>query len=719
METKERNPGMEILMRMLDLEDRDVLEELLKGIRNNCYRYLISLDMGCGGTSCAVSTFSSAPKLRTFAYREIDLRGGWSSPKSHLSIPTMIGYDEQGYPVIGPDALDCGAAAENFKEVPTPQALNYQFYDFEEFGYYSLGKIWTDYFSFIFGDSIEKAKAQYPDINCSNVLFVVAHPASEEWEAQLSSYRELIAKSTKLNPWQIVTFSEAKAAMQYVQSCRKIQADWSKGVLVVDLGASTIDVAYLKRGIGAPIECSIKMAGQQVDRLLGHALLEKYYPAEMDALRLDELPDEAFFEKHWDDLCMRRSYFAYAMRMGKEDICDLGNTHFFIPASEPAAEFDLEALKSILRGRRFFYPCSDPGLAAFLNDGTNLGAAADSWYGHLEKLISYMIQERIPMELKARGFSEQFEIDKVIATGGTANLVGVGDTIRNGLGTALSLPNEQLVILNEPADYERTVPYGSAVYIQNVISGLDTLLGASKAVGNALKEDLMAFAPELIQSACTPAVEKAVNRWLDWWKNLNICPGYQGSIAKLRNTLQTKVEIEQSKLDEALRKAEIRIREKARIMDDDHSNMKKTYASIQEILQKLARSNTIEEMIEIQNLSLRLDHARMSKAVRRSAPAAYYNYIDSESLLVLIGKALVLYITTKANIAVPKIMRVEIVKALKADRPFQSEVHSEIKAAFAESFDASKGFGSIGQIMTTLENKIINAMFLSDWRPNM
>lgn len=716
MGTKETNPTIDILKKMLELYDQTTLENLIAGIRDKRYRYLVTLDMGCGGTSCAVSTFSNPPSLHQFEYCEVNTDGEWTSPIAHMSIPTMIGYDEDAEPVIGTDALDCGPVAENFKEVPAPETLRNRVYDFGELGVRSLRKIWADYFRTVFRTSVQKAKNMYPDINAGNIIFVVAHPASREWEEYLWSYRELISKSTELDPCQIITFSEAKAAMQYVKSYRKIQADWSKGVLAIDLGASTIDVAFLKRGIGAPIECSIKMAGQQVDRLLGHAILETLYPEELAALPADVIPGESFFEAHWDDLHMKRSFFSYVLRQGKESICTLGHEQFPAFVSEHEISYSMKDLRSLLRGRRFTFQCTDPGLDAFLNNGTNRGFAKNTWYGHLEKLISYMILERIPNELKNRGFSGRYKIDKIVATGGTANLVGVDDAIRNGMGAALS-QTDDCIILNEPADYERTVPYGSTAYIQNVISGIDTLLEAPETIRSALKKDLTKISPDIIQKACTPPVEHAVNKVLDWWRDSDFRTRYSGSISRLRYKLKNEIKIEQSELDTALQKAEGSIREKAQITGNDNSNMQETYASIQKILQELAHSKTIEETIEIGNLHLRLDNSRMSAAVRRSAPDSYYDYIDSKSLLVLIGKSLILLLSEVADTPIPKSMRAEIVYAMKNNSPFQSELHPEIIKAFEENFEESKGFGIDKQIMTVLENKIINAMFLSSKLP--
>ena len=97
-----------------------------------------------------------------------------------------------------------------------------------------------------------------------------------------------------------------------------------------------------------------KMAGQQVDRLLGHAILETLYPEELAALPADVIPGESFFEAHWDDLHMKRSFFSYVLRQGKESICTLGHEQF------PAFVSEHEISYSNHKGRHSLF-CPDQG----------------------------------------------------------------------------------------------------------------------------------------------------------------------------------------------------------------------------------------------------------------------------------------------------------------------------------------------------------------------
>ena len=51
--------AMQIIQRMLEISDQKELSELISGIQQGTYKYLLTFDMGCGNTSSAVGTIDA------------------------------------------------------------------------------------------------------------------------------------------------------------------------------------------------------------------------------------------------------------------------------------------------------------------------------------------------------------------------------------------------------------------------------------------------------------------------------------------------------------------------------------------------------------------------------------------------------------------------------------------------------------------------------------
>lgn len=491
-----------IIRNILEMDDCEK-ESFLKYVKEHTIKYILCMDMGCGGTSTAFYEIENGiiiPVL--WRYKTRHRKDGELIDVVGLFLPTIIGYDiiQSDEPVVGPEAFEYGRAAENFKKLPDEEALKEKVLTVqnaygEENGY-SLFKIWTDYFRKIFEESLHFLKKQQ-NITCSKeeILFVVAHPSGDEWARKeiLENYKKMIVKGTGLCAEQIITISESKAAMQYVRRLRNVSVDWSKGVLMIDLGASTIDIEYLSQNCIEPKEYSITMAGREADKILAYDVLCKTNPklkAEYPTLN-DFLWDERLwtednvFEEKLENLEATRAQWMYKIRGFKEAICDnpvfdepvLFEKSLYYAAARSKTTIpvsELTILEEVLEQNEFSFACSDMAIAVYMNKGfigngvKGAQLVKGSWYSHLEKLVSYALDELQ---------DENYSISDIIVTGGSSRLVGVEKHIRKGIETS-NIENKtgiHLIMLTGELDYERTVPFGSCYYVGNAIKHLDEI----------------------------------------------------------------------------------------------------------------------------------------------------------------------------------------------------------------------------------------------------
>lgn len=353
----------DLIKKLLEVEDLAVLSnEFIKQLRTA--EYLFVIDMGCGSTSAACLMLEDYRRdvNQTYLQNNISIQIEdyihpvlWKYPDpldftikdglAHTHIPTLIGYNDiaDTTPVLGPKALDTGYLCENFKEIPTDQNLNKPILwikdlmdldmDPEE-GKKTRADVWQDYFYALLTKVLQQwGKHRLGLKNLTELsrtsLVMVAHPAGKYWSKPdiLRSYKALIRAKTGLAEESVLTVSEAKAAMQYVRRHPnyKITLDFAKGVLIIDIGASTIDVEYLSQNDPDPLEFSLTMAGRNADRLLAHYVLEQFFPEEMrNYPEPDQIPEEDpkkpieedfFFQKG-----LIRAHFLYQIRVIKEQI---------------------------------------------------------------------------------------------------------------------------------------------------------------------------------------------------------------------------------------------------------------------------------------------------------------------------------------------------------------------------------------------------------------
>lgn len=702
---------------MLEMNDPKLLQDLISDMVNGTYKFIITVDAGCGNTSAAVSSLVNpiTNQVIEWSVPYYDSDQQKTTYKPQISIPTILGYDYHDSPVLGPDALDYGRVVENFKCVPTQTNLQKNYEGLGGNGIsVPLSKIWIDYFREVITHAFTYAKnllgIAYEKMDWSNVLIVVARPASEAWKNNIDNYRELIYESVKnlvVAPQQILTFSEAKAAMQYVRTKNRITLNWQKGVLVIDLGASTIDVEFMgyqqDDQQDALHEYSIEVAGRDVDCMLGHDLLTNLDGSALAKLRANQLPDDNFFEDHQAQFESEKGKFSFSIRGHKEELCTLNYNR--TPGNYVSENVDVGFcnmnwtvgyLTNMLSQTKF--PAPYPlKLRQFVFGNTDMKAMAvnDSWYGHLTTLTHFMFRQlrsRIP--------------DTVIVTGGTANLLGIREAIEKGFEAAnLGSQNfPQLIILNDPNDYENTVPFGSLSYMQTVIRNIPHILKAPETVLPKAKKDFLNFAPDMIVKQVVPVIMQKVTDILDAWVNLP--NGAQGtSAADLQANLKA-IQFTGRAYFDAIRDAKANIQAAMQ----DTAKLPNTMGEVREILKACSGKETYNHNIRFKNVRLNIGQGILSQAVQEGMPDIAGTCMGFIAALKIFFKGTGVALSQKDR------------KKVKAnfDNNIATVMENTIKGALKKAltdhlekeFDNSAGFGMTDDMIVDLMTDLKQAMFL-------
>ena len=624
----------EILRDILEMQDCEE-EAFLKYVREHMIKYMLCMDMGCGGTSAAFYTVGSEIKMPVYwRYKARSRKTGEILENARTFIPTIIGYDTTcDEIVIGPEAFEYGRAAENFKKLPDTKetleekALTVQSIYGEEHSY-SLFKVWSDYFKKILEESLAFLNRSLTD-KCTKeeILFVVAHPSGDEWSQKeiLDNYKKMIAKGAGLRKEQIITISEAKAAMQYVRKLHNIKVDWTKGVLIIDLGASTIDIEYLSRNCTEPKEYSITMAGREVDKILVYDVLcrsnsefQKEYPT-LDKFLQDEAfwTNESVFEEKMDALDSTRSQWMYAMRTLKEDICNNATSYIatenfgkelHYTASCPKTEIpvsELYVLEDILEQNTFSFACTDMAIADYMNGNESSGMGTQlvkgSWYSHLQKLVSYALDELQ---------DENCPISDIIVTGGTSRLVGVKEYIKKGIEDSRMENKDdiQLIMLSDEQDYERTVTYGSCYYVGYAVKHLNALLNFP----NTLQATLDTYVKEkkvitkYIASEVNEKVKDTINAAFAEWHNLGKKDS-RATVAKLQTLLNEKLQA--MSLDGEIKKGIDAFNAK------NQTELSEIYTVTNKFLEELA-GKKYNTQLQIPKITLKIEKNKLTDTVK-------------------------------------------------------------------------------------------------------
>ncbi len=547
-----------ILKELLELDD--LTPELIQRFMD-C-KYLIIIDMGCGNTSAALLLLDEYRESGDnsplnyihpiyWSYQDVDFDGELFTNTNDVSIPTVVGFGETNI-LVGPGALRTRSSCQNFKACPNEQNLNEVILQYAAFNRATISKrrgdVWSAYFYGILRkindwckSPDEAGRVWAPDLDLnSNAIVMVAHPAGPDWSdpSVLDSYKELAAQEDWFGKERVLTISEAKAAMQYVRRKGGIPHDFNKGVLIVDIGASTIDIEYLASDLDCPLEYSITMAGREADRLLAHYILETVFPGTMkDYPSKTDIPDESFFK----NIGVKSSFFMYCVRMLKETVSNWANSPINVDGVQEIPLFGKDhtvrmtvpLLKDLLgernnnpltgavAGDMSFAASYELPMALFVQkDATGYRAVQEvkaTWYGHLENIIRYVLSS-----LKGSGRVP----DQIIVTGGSCLLVGVRDHVRDAVRSVMdpvdgdgNLANN-IVYLDAMTDYENAVPYGGACYVGGALKSIDDLVDFPEQLYLTMGTELISTVARKLFDNIKAEVEDIARGTFQWWAGL-------------------------------------------------------------------------------------------------------------------------------------------------------------------------------------------------------
>lgn len=751
--TKEMNEKIESLLKQI-LEIDDLSDIRLQKLEN-C-KYLIILDMGCGSTSAAILNLEYLKRgesLRDcitpvqWKYRMLNIEGQKEiTIEQQASIPTLIGYSNF-IPFMGPVALKTGNVCENFKACPNDQNLGtpvLEIIDPSGSATKTLASVWSDYFRCI-ADKICSWCAKEPGSGPANrlnmaedTLVMVAHPAGSEWSepSVLKNYRALIAQGIELPDENILTISEAKAAMQYVRRKYGRRLDFEKGVVIIDIGASTIDIEYLAKGLPEPFEYSLTMAGRDVDKLLLHYGLENLYPAEMKKYtKPDQLPDDIFLIDYFST---KPTILKYNARTTKESISDrarskvMRNDPYPYLIGEETVAITADTLQGLLGdekndpltgavfGKRSFPTAYPADIAAYTHEikGTQPDPLApqqveDTWYGHLENMVRYVMDE-----LARKGH----RVGQVIVSGGSCRLPDIEDhvwhAIQNSEMGSVFSDRKNIECMDHENDYENAVPFGGGYYVGGVLAKLDTLRTFPEKLYTKLYEELDGAAKGVIADEVNTLVREITLESLKWWKNLS-----SGDANCSTNRLNAHIKNEcnrvfnqTNRLDNAITVAIDKL--------TPAKSLPQTMGEINILLDTLA-GTTFSGQVKMDMIKLNLPINDISNAVRRVNPdtltmgfwasitGAVQNGVNG--VMNFFRDIFDFEKVEKDDLLRGDSYRKGVYEAYKTDVTNAVDPHlkSDISDQLRKEFRKTNIFGIPSQIIGVLEQDIIHALYLN------
>ena len=490
----------------LELSPEDV-KKLSVRYKEGQFDYLLTYDMGCGNSSAALISLT-----RDFVPRMIS----WPKSSASMSDVTILGRDFRGNKYSGDYAINLSGSIENFKCLPTSENLDSKYFLGSEkrFPAISLREVWKAYFNITLSHCLDYANSHAvrvggKPVTWGNTLLLVAHPAGPAWSKELLNYREMIMEATDLPSEQVITFSEAKASMMYARQKKENgQFILQGGVdsLVIDLGASTIDVLHVD-ALGNPKkEFSITFAGRDVDEVIGYAALNDLFPDFMVGQPRNRIPPTSFFKNH--QLNMDRTNFKFLIRFSKEEACKHPGEKQALPmAPDKVSTVDAKRILNLLQKEKLCVTGVDMDFAKFMNKNAGSDSVTGTWNEILTSVVAYTAKDMDPNQPC-----------QIVVSGGTANLVGVKDCVENGAYNA-GFANPKLVMLNEPNDYDRTVPIGSGEYMLRVLNNLDTLEKFPQMLVQDVTQWLAKKATPVIADRITDVVIQRMMNTLNQWAN--------------------------------------------------------------------------------------------------------------------------------------------------------------------------------------------------------
>lgn len=540
------------------------LESIIKKIKEGDIRYLVTFDMGCGGTSAAYYRFDDGQDggndlhqdggndlhMIDWTYDDIAITqsGHKTQSVTDIGIPTIIGFSSNNLNVcIGPNGINL-RPAQNFKNLPTAQNLSGTVIPAHIFNgqvlavSLNLRDVWQKYFHETVRTIRENLVSNKIPIEGSNFIFAVAHPASKRWKEFLPVYRCMIAEATGLTGEQILTISEAKAAMQYVNChVNKVKSIKLKnGVIIFDIGASTFDIEALTLDHPEGIECSLTMAGRELDNLLLNYLLVQNYGPNIKF-------DAQFFQQHINDFGTEAS-FRYQIRKLKEDLfnnlqADPGYTFNYQFQNGNTVPIDGQVIKNLVENRLITVNVESEFIQ-YLNDDNNNRFALKIKGNTVTGSWAQIFTSFVTFAMDLFGDNE-CKIGKAIITGGSARISGISDYITLGIQNSkycqtnfnALIDADNIQLLNGAAAYEQTVPFGTIDYFKPVVNSAQELIAFEGKLPELLEKDIRADVGKYVADELVKATVNDCKQTLQTWANFGAA-NPNGSINWLENAIK-------------------------------------------------------------------------------------------------------------------------------------------------------------------------------------
>ena len=205
---------------------------------------------------------------------------------------------------------------------------------------------------------------------------------------------------------------------------------------------------------------------------------------------------------------MDRTNFKFLIRFSKEEACKHPGEKQALPmAPDKVSTVDAKRILNLLQKEKLCVTGVDMDFAKFMNKNAGSDSVTGTWNEILTSVVAYTAKDMDPNQPC-----------QIVVSGGTANLVGVKDCVENGAYNA-GFANPKLVMLNEPNDYDRTVPIGSGEYMLRVLNNLDTLEKFPQMLVQDVTQWLAKKATPVIADRITDVVIQRMMNTLNQWAN--------------------------------------------------------------------------------------------------------------------------------------------------------------------------------------------------------
>ncbi len=299
------------------------------------------------------------------------------------------------------------------------------------------------------------------------------------------------------------------------------------------------------------------------------------------------------------------------------------------------------------------------------------------------------------------------DLQNIIVTGGTANLIGIKECIMEGVRKADWTKDVVMTILNEPSDYESTVPNGSAFYLLNVLNNMDKMETFPSLLHEVVKKDLLEKSADVLSKHFATLAIKKIQEKLNWWEELS-----DGDVQTSVNAL--KKEIQSIQIDNISNLMEIVNQEISDLVQE--VNLTNSINEIDNFLESLTENQEYKykHTIKIPKIDIQLDTMVITNVINHSfANLDIRKYIHGFRL----GERWNVWWNSD-DALLSSDTRIAVRDEFKDNNKntIKENLLGPMKQVFEEEFDDKNAFGMVdgnGGFIDNIRLDIDQAMFLS------